>query len=229
MSPDTSQIIVVTGTDTGVGKTITTAALAAVIDAMGRSVAVDKPTQTGVTGHGHGDVDEVGRLVGDAVTRSEGIRLQYPMAPVAAADREARALPSLPQHVARIGALAGEHEHVIVEGAGGLLVALTPTGQTIADLVLALQPAPLTVVVCRAGLGTLNHTALTLEALTRRGIHRIGLVIGDWPRSPGPIEVSNLAQLRGSGVPILALISPGAGGLPPRVFRRMAPSWWQSA
>ncbi|WP_449373153.1 dethiobiotin synthase [Arthrobacter psychrolactophilus] len=126
-------VVLVTGTDTDVGKTLTTAALAAALQAQGASVAVYKPVQTGVAAGEGGDMGEVRRLAG---TRdcAEGVRLTLPMAPVAAALRESRTLPALAVHVAAVQSLAAGHDHVLVEGAGGLLVALDHDGNTIADM-----------------------------------------------------------------------------------------------
>nr|WP_222131910.1 dethiobiotin synthase [Pseudonocardia sp. C8] len=208
--------MVVTGTDTGVGKTIVTAALAAVLAARGETVAVVKPAQAG-TEDGRGDVDVVRALAG--VTAVEGVRLPYPMAPVAAARRAGTALPDLAAHTACATELAGRHDHVLVEGAGGLLVELDGHGRTLADLATALA-AP-AVVVCRSGLGTLNHTALTVEALQRRRIPVAGLVIGAWPDTPSEVELSNRAALE----PLLGAVPAGAGGLDPARFRAEAPRW----
>jgi dethiobiotin synthase len=212
-------VLVVTGTDTDVGKTVATAALAVWL--LGR-VAVYKPTQTGALPDGEGDADVVRRLAGAAA--SEGVRLPDPMAPVAAAARAGVDLPDLATHVATVRALAMDHDHVLVEGAGGLLVALDGAGQTLADLALALA-APV-VVVCRSGLGTLNHTALTLEALAHRGIAVVGVVLGSWPAEPSAVEVSNREHLATLGVPLLAVLPAGAGALRPERFRAEAPSWF---
>jgi dethiobiotin synthase len=209
-------ILVVTGTDTGVGKTITTAALAA----CGGSVAVYKPVQAG-TEDGQGDIDVVRRLSGATV--AEGIRLRDPMAPVAAAARSGVRLPHLSVHEDAIRRLAADHDHVLVEGAGGLLVALGEDGHTIADLTHAVSAAA--IVVCRSGLGTLNHTALTLEALDRRGIAVDGLVIGSWPEQPTDIDVDNRRQLG----PVIGAIPEGAGRLPGARFRELAPGWFPGA
>ena len=222
-------VLVVTGTDTGVGKTVVTAALAAVLLARGDTVAVFKPTQAG-TEDGLGDIDVVRDLAGVG-TAVEGIRLPDPMAPVAAARRAGVTLPDLSEHVAAVEDLAARHDHVLVEGAGGLLVELDGHGRTLADLAAALSvPA---VVVCRSGLGTLNHTALTVEALTRRRIPVAGLVIGAWPAVPSEIERSNRAELehaqaavsdRASGA-LLGAVPEGAGRLDPARFRAEAPGW----
>ncbi|PYI69445.1 dethiobiotin synthase [Arthrobacter livingstonensis] len=220
-----SAITFVTGTDTDVGKTLTTAALAAML-ADGASVAVYKPTQTGVSPGGAGDMDEVARLSGVG-TVFEGIRLLEPMAPVAAAVRENRPLPALADHVDRIKELAASYVHVLVEGAGGLLVELDAEGHTLADLAAATRETARTnmVVVCRSGLGTLNHTQLTLEALRHRGLPAAGLAIGSWPASPSDIEQGNRGYLRGLGTPYLGSLPAGASQLEPAAFRQLAPQW----
>jgi hypothetical protein len=115
------------------------------------------------------------------------------------------------------------HDLTLVEGAGGLLVplGLRPSGQawTIADMAVALgAPA---IVVTRAGLGTLNHTALTLEALERRGIEA-GVVIGAWPQRPELVHFTNLVDMPGQ---LRGLLPDGAGAMEPGVFQRSAPGW----
>lgn len=229
-------LLFVTGTDTGVGKTITTAALAAALSRSGpggpgapgvpgrHGVAVYKPTQTGVVDGELGDVDEVRRLAGVPKV-FEGVRLKAPMAPPPAAALEGAALPPLAEHVARIEDLVRDHRHVLVEGAGGLLVELDGAGHTLADLAAAFPERAGTVVVCRSGLGTLNHTQLTLEALGRRGLHVAGLVIGSWPEDPDQVELSNLEHLRGLPAPFLGVIPAGAPALPRAAFAAGAAGW----
>jgi dethiobiotin synthase len=213
-------VLVITGTDTGVGKTIATAALAAALAAEERSVAVYKPVQAG-TEDGDGDIDVVARLVPNAAVH-EGIRLPYPMAPVAAAARAGVPLPLLQQHVDTVRRLQAQYDDVLVEGAGGLLVELDHDGHTVADLALALHAS--TVVVCRSGLGTLNHTALTLEALARRGVAVAGLVIGSWPRRPTEIDLGNRKHLE-QAAPLLAALPEGAGT--DSRFDDLAPQWFR--
>ena len=96
----------------------------------------------------------------------------------------------------------------IVEGAGGLLVQLGADGVTLRDLAAALG-APVLVVVS-AGLGTLNHTALTLEALEARGLTGAGLVIGSWPIEPGIAEQGNREALAELGA-LRAVLPAGVG------------------
>ncbi|RAN79094.1 dethiobiotin synthase [Bacillus sp. SRB_336] len=219
-------ITFVTGTDTDVGKTVTTAALAAALAAGGASMAAYKPTQTGVAPDGAGDMDEVARL-GGVRTVCEGVRLLAPMAPVAAAAREGRALPALAHHVDRIAGLAAGFDHVLVEGAGGLLVELDAEGHTFADLAAAVGSTlgAGIVVVCRSGLGTLNHTLLTLEALERRGLPAAGLAVGSWPAAPLAIDEDNRGYFHRLPTPYLGALPAGAAGLDPHTFQEQAPQW----
>ena len=216
------RVIIVTGTDTDVGKTVVTAAIVAVLVQAGRRVAAYKPTQTGVEPGEPGDMAEVTRLTG--VSGHEGVRLRAPMAPRPAASLEAALLPSLAAQLRAIGALAERHDHVIVEGAGGLLVELTEAGDTLADLATAL-PGSAVVVVARSGLGTLNHTMLTREALGRRQIRSLGVVIGAWPAQPSRIEATNRAYFEELPEGLLGAVPLGAPGQPPAAFVDAAATW----
>lgn len=221
----------ITGTDTDVGKTIVTAALAAALTAQGRRVAVYKPVQTGEPPgdprHG-GDAGVVARLAGDAVVLAEGIRLTEPMAPIPAAAADGRELPGVEAHRAEIERLREQAEVVLVEGAGGLLVPLTAAGHTLADLCGA--AAGQLVVVARPGLGTLNHTALTVEAAQARGVALGGLVLGSWPQVPSAVEMSNRHTLRElcreHGVPWWDALPEGAGAWAPQQFRAASVRWF---
>jgi dethiobiotin synthase len=219
------RILVVTGTDTDVGKTVATAALAAALEATGRSVAVYKPVQTGVAGSEPGDAGEVRRLAGTAAVH-EGIRLTEPMAPVPAAALDGVPLPAMAGHIRRTNALAADHDHVLVEGSGGLLVELDGAGNTLADLAGALAPHAAVVVVVRSSLGTLNHAALTLEALERRRLPVLGLVVGAWPARPDAVERGNRQHFAAQDTPLLAAIPAGAAALPPAEFRAQASRWF---
>jgi dethiobiotin synthetase len=210
-------VTIVSGTGTGVGKTIVTAALATLAALRGERVAVVKPAQTGMAVEEHSDLDTVRRLSG-VTDLHELTRYPDPLSPEAAA--RTAGLPPLDLAVAAgyIGQLASTRQRVIVEGAGGLLVRYDPAGQTIADLARMLA-APV-LVVTAAGLGTLNHTALTLEALTARGLSTAGVVIGSWPARPGLAERSNLTDLAGV---LTGLLPAGAGELSHDEFRAVAP------
>lgn len=221
------RVVVVTGTGTDVGKTIVTAALAARYTAAGLSVAAVKPAQTGTLPGQPGDLDVIGTL-GGAETLIEAVRLPDPLAADTAARRAGIPLPPVSATAARVVELAGTYDVVLVEGAGGLLVRLDGDGGTIADLALAVRRAGLpvaVVVVVAAGLGTLNHTDLTVEALRARGLDPAGLVIGSWPDHPDLACRCNLDDLTRTGVPLLGRVPAGAGELPPDVFRAAAGDW----
>ncbi|MFG3025457.1 dethiobiotin synthase [Streptomyces sp. NPDC048254] len=216
-------ILMITGTGTEVGKTVTTAAVAAAALAAGRSVAVLKAAQTGVRPDERGDADEVARLAGP-VTTAELARFPEPLAPGTAARRAGMA-PVRPQEVAEAAAkLAAEHELVLVEGAGGLLVRFDAAGGTLADAARLLN-APV-LVVASAGLGTLNTTELTARELRARELELLGVVIGSWPESPDLASRCNVADLpEVAGAPLLGALPAGAGALTPADFRAAAPGW----
>ena len=211
-------ITVVTGTSTGVGKTVATAALAAVADG---SVVVVKPVQTGAA-DGDSDAREVTRLTG--VEAQEWTTLDEPLAPDTAARRQGAEIPTVAAHADRVAALA--QDTVIVEGAGGVLVRLDAEGGTLLDL--AAQLSAEVVVVVAAGLGTLNHTELTVNALRDAGLAVRGLVVGAWPAEPGLAERCNLDDLP-RVAPLLAVIPEGAGSLDRETFVASAPGWFSAA
>lgn len=221
--------LVITGTGTGVGKTVATAALACCARRAGLPVAVCKPVQTGIgTGVGDGDDDlaEVGRLSG-ITELIAGARYPQPLAPVAAAADAGMALSTRAELLELIRTADRPGRLTLVEGAGGLLVELGADGVTLADLAGDLG-APVLLVV-DAELGTLNHTALTLEALAARGIACAGLVIGSWPESPGAAVISNREALPRLA-PIRAVLPAGSAALGTADFAGLAaaafdPDW----
>lgn len=209
-------VLVVTGTGTGVGKTVVTAGIAALARGAGARVAVLKPAQTGVAPGGPGDLDEVRRLSG-VTDLHELARYPDPLAPATAARRCGRA-PVTPAAAARVAAvLAEDHDLVLVEGAGGLLVRLDDDGGTVADVAWALG-APV-LVVADAALGTLNATALTAEALRARRLSCAGVVLGAWPARPDLTARSNLLDLPVvAGVPLVGLLPECAARLGREAF-----------
>lgn len=202
--------LLVTGTGTGVGKTIVTAALAALAVSRGQTCTVLKPAQTGVADGEPGDLADVRRLAGDQARTVELARYPDPLSPAAAARRSGR--PSLDPAQCAAAVLEAERESdlVLVEGAGGLLVRFDDDGFTAADLARTLR-MPVLVVVDPA-LGTLNATALTLEALAHRGLELSGLVIGAWPDDPGLAERSNVGDLEMLGARALLGVLPAGLG-----------------
>ncbi|MFD0339014.1 dethiobiotin synthase [Streptomyces sp. NPDC127117] len=218
-------VLVVTGTGTEIGKTIVTAAVAAARSDL--RVAVLKPAQTGLAPGEAGDAAEVARLAGGHVTALELARFPEPLAPATAA-RRAALPPVRPYEIAEAAQkLATEHDLVLIEGAGGLLVRFDDEGSTLADAARLLD-APV-LVVTPAGLGTLNTTALTAEALRARGLGCLGVVVGSMPAEPDLAARCNLADLPVvAGAPLLGAVPAGAGALEPADFRARARSWLAS-
>lgn len=213
-------LVFVSGTSTEVGKTVVTAAVAALADARGHTVAVVKPAQTGIAPEEPGDLAEVTRLAG-VTDVHELVRYPDPLSPAAAARRSGAATLD-PVAVYDLALrLERERDLVLVEGAGGLLVRFDDEGTTLADMARALR-APV-LVVAGPQLGTLNHTALTLEALAHRGVELLGVVLGSWPRSPGLAERSNLRDLETLAArPLLGALPDGAGALGREEFLEVA-------
>jgi dethiobiotin synthase len=187
--------------------------------ARGLSVIAVKPVQTGVDPGEPGDADEVERLSGAPVR--ELARVAPALAPESAARLEGAPLPTIDEHVEQIRGL--DHDVVIVEGAGGILVRLDLEAGTIIDLAAQLQAE--IVVVTRESLGTLNHTGLTVDRVRAAGLEP-SLVIGSAASQPSLEERSNHDDLpRLTGCRVAGSIPADAAALPPDDFRREAPGW----
>ncbi|MFH5210784.1 dethiobiotin synthase [Antrihabitans spumae] len=219
-------ILLVTGTSTGVGKTVVTAALAAAVAASGRSVAVCKPAQTGIGVDEPGDLADIQRLSGTE-TLVELARYPDPLAPDTAARRSRLPALLLADVVSTVRKLDSEHDVTLVEGAGGLLVGLGDRGFTVVDLAVELDAA--VVVVAAAGLGTLNHSALTVSALAAAGVSCSGLVVGSWPAVPDLAAECNLEDLpRVTGIGIVGSVPEGAGAFERETFVTAATGWFDA-
>jgi len=213
-------VVVVTGTGTGVGKTVVTAALATLAQRNGQRVAVVKPGQTGRAIGEPGDLDEIRRLTG-IDDLHEHARFPAPLAPAAAARVAGVAPLDLFQSAELIATLTNTHDLVLVEGAGGLLVRYDDSPSTIADLAGWLA-APVVVVV-HASLGTLNHTDLTIRAMSEHKLDCHGIVIGSWPTKPDLAERCNLRDLELlTSAPLAGAIAENAGQLAPDKFLEVA-------
>jgi dethiobiotin synthetase len=209
-------LLMVSGTGTDVGKTVATAAVTALGMAQGRSVVVVKLAQTGLLPGQDGDIAEVVRLAGPTATR-ELARYPEPLAPATAARRAGMPPLRLAYAIATVRALRADHDLVLVEGAGGLLAWFDDEGWTLADLATALD-APV-LIVAAAGLGTLNNTALTTEALRRRDLRCAGVLIGSWPADPDLAMRCNLTDLpMVSGVPLVGALPEGMATLDRAAF-----------
>lgn len=206
MNSSMAKGIFITGTDTGVGKTVFSAALARLLRDKGINVGVMKPVTSGCS-----EVD--GRLVSDdaeLLAWGAGIQvtpdvapylLREPIAPSAAAEME-HAKIEFSRILAAYHRLSEEHDFVIVEGAGGLMVPLAG-GLMVADLVKMLA-LPL-LVVARPNLGTVNHTVLTCFVARELGLDVRGTIINNYPSSPDTAESTAPHLIDSlSGVPLLA-------------------------
>lgn len=202
--------IFITGTDTGVGKTMTTAILACTLRQQGWRVGVMKPAETGCE-------ERDGCLVGADASFLQALsgceapveivnpyRFREPVAPAVAAEREGGAIDL--QHIAACYAqLAAEYDLVLVEGAGGLLVPLTEDKNYL-DL-CALLDIPL-IVVARNVLGTINHTALTITVAAQR-CRVLGIVLNTLePQHSDSSQASNIDSLRRWGRAPLLGVTP---------------------
>jgi dethiobiotin synthetase len=218
------RFVVVTGTGTGVGKTVAVAALASNLERAGQSVAVVKPYQTGVQPDEPGDLAMVARLAG-ITDLHEYVRYGEPLAPATAARR--LGLEGLhPDEIAAKLLSFEDREVVIVEGAGGLLVQLTPSGSDLTSLINALgrQAEVAVLAVVSAGLGTLSATATTAIALrTRTGREFAGVIVGEWPTEPGLAERCNLADFdHYAQAPLVGVLPGRAAELDRAAFTQMA-------
>jgi dethiobiotin synthetase len=183
----------VTGTDTAVGKTEVACALVSAARGRGDDVVGMKPAQSGILPGEVSDAERL-RLAAGAAEPLEAVcpyTFRAPLAPAVAARLEGREV-SLGRIVDLARALAARHAALVVEGAGGLLVPLTET-ETYADLAVALALPVL--VVARAGLGTVNHTALTVEALRRRGLSLAAVVLNRVAPEDDPSVPHNAAEI----------------------------------
>jgi dethiobiotin synthetase len=197
----------VTGTDTGVGKTVVACALAEQLRARGAGVGVMKPIETGVGAQGPLDAIALAESAGvdDPIDRICPVRLALPAAPDVAAAAEGRTI-DLGAVREAFEALRARHELLLVEGAGGLLVPIT--GEcSMAELAGELG-LPL-LVVARGRLGTVNHTRLTLEVAAARKLPVAGVVVSHGPIPLSSADTANLGALQRLLGPLLV------GELPP--------------
>jgi dethiobiotin synthetase len=179
----------VTGTDTGVGKTVVAAALVLALRASGRRAAGFKPLETGIGGGAEDDASILARATGDPEPLTQPLlALTEALAPAVAAGRAGVAID--PADIeARVRALRDRgYDAIVVEGAGGVAVPLT-WGYTALDLARHLGLSA--VVVGRAGLGTLNHVWLTVEALAARDVPVAAVVLNGRSAAPDLAEQTN--------------------------------------
>jgi dethiobiotin synthetase len=196
--------VFVTGTGTEVGKTVVAAAIARTELARGREVSVFKPAVTGLDEGGEADHELLRRAAASNQSDDEIAPYRYgpPASPhLAAALAGERIEPRKVERAAQAAASLGEF--LVCEGVGGLLVPLAD-GYLVRDLARALG-LPL-VVAASPGLGTINHTLLTLEAARSAGLAVAAVVLTPWPGEPDPVERSNREAIESlGGVPVQVL------------------------
>lgn len=191
---DLPKAVFIAGTDTGVGKTAVTAALSALLSEKGVVTGVIKPFQTGTELEGLSDAEFIYGFLGRDCVLSEvsPCRLKAPLSPYRAAGIEGVDIP-LQDIIEHTRDYISRNDVTLVEGAGGLCVPVTGS-YMMADLAVDLD-APM-VIVARPGLGTLNHTALSLEYARQRGAQVLGVVINGFPEPADVASATNPAVLR---------------------------------
>ena len=204
----------ITGTDTGVGKTVVTAALAVALRKRGYSFGVMKPIETGVPSSADKESDAA-RLrtaagSSDALTEIRPYAFRRPLAPLDAARLEKRTV-TLPTIMRAFHTLQSRHEVLLVEGVGGVYVPIT-SSLNVLDLIYRMKlPA---IVIGRVGLGGINHALLTLGALRQRNISVLALVLN----RTLPAQTATAREQERSTVRLLRQLSgmPVIGPLPYR-------------
>ena len=204
--------VFVTGTGTEVGKTVVAAAIARTLASGGLRVSVFKPAVTGLEEPGEADHQLLRRAAGSTQSDEEIAPYRYgpPASPHLAA---ALAGEEIDPERLLAAARASGGEELVCEGVGGLLVPLAD-GYLVRDLAVDLG-LPL-VVAASPGLGTINHTLLTLEAARGAGLEVAAVVLTPWPQRPGEIERSNRETIASVGrvevktLPPLDLAEPGS-------------------
>jgi dethiobiotin synthetase len=211
----------VTGTDTGVGKSVVAAAICAGLAARGLRVAAFKPVVTGLDdppGEWPPDHELLASVTGQEPAAVAPWQFGPPASPHLAAELDGAVLE--PSELLAAARRAGAYADALVcEGVGGLMVPITP-GYLVRDFALDMR-MPL-VVAARPGLGTINHTLLTLEAARAAGLEPVAVVMTPWPSEPSRLEESNRETVeRLGGVPAAALakctpasLAEAAEGLP---------------
>ncbi|MDO4908998.1 MAG: dethiobiotin synthase [Corynebacterium sp.] len=200
-------IIFITGTNTDVGKTWATAAIAEEALKHG-TVAIFKPAQTGEP-EGHGDIYTVAQMV-PGVEIIEGARYPEPLAPNIAARRAGMKQLVLEDVAKHIQKLDSEFDYVLVEGAGGVLVRIADDW-TLADLAeTVLTAADAMVVVASTKLGSLNAAELTTRELERRNIPLKAIIGGRVGPEPDFVEEETIQALpEVTGLPYCGSIPEG--------------------
>jgi dethiobiotin synthetase len=182
-----------------VGKTVVAGAIAAALVARGQRVRAFKPALTGTDEPRDAawppDDELLGAATGQDAHTVAPYRFGPPVSPHLAAELAGAAIDPATLVATARSAAAGA-DALVVEGVGGLLVPLA-SGYLVRDFARALALPVL--IAARAGLGTINHTLLTLESARAAGLRVAGVVLTPWPGEPGALEVSNRATVAALG------------------------------
>lgn len=238
----------ITGTDTGVGKTVVTCAIAANLRQAGARVGVCKPIATGCRKEREGLVSEDAEALAhfadcrQSLSLINPVRYVLPVAPAVAAEATGQAVDF--QAIAQsLAVLDRASDCLLVEGVGGLMVPLDHRHPNVTVLDLARAIGYPVVVVTRAGLGTLNHTAMTVHLLRQGGCKVAGLVVNGYDPDPSRsgdrgADVSMTTNRRWlekmNHTPILATlplcaagsVAPELGRIPPAVLEAVGLTYW---
>lgn len=204
-----TQSFFITGTGTGVGKTIVTAGVAGHFLSIGRNVSIMKPVQTG-TSKSVSDLETIKAIVPAITPLPKMLATPYsfslPASPLLAARSEDREIePDTIMKAFKDASSRQDIDVLLVEGAGGLLVPLTQEFLMV-DLISKMDIP--TILVTTPGLGTVNHTLLSIEAMKKRNLKIAGIIINKMPLQPGIVEKDNVRTLgQMSGIPVIAVIN----------------------
>ncbi len=199
-----SKAIFVTATDTGVGKTTVSAAIASILKENGKSVGYFKPVETGC-GEGPNDAKLLSEITGQSLDEVVLYTFEYPVSPYMATKMERRKI-DVQRIIDHYRKLREKYEYLIVEGAGGVCVPIKREGKDFYTYIELIRDMDIgSLVVARGGLGTINHTCLTVRALKDRNLNVKGVVMNLFTGSDEDVsEMTNsIVIMEMTGVPVL--------------------------
>ncbi|NPA13257.1 MAG: dethiobiotin synthase [Aquificae bacterium] len=199
-----SEILFITGTDTGVGKTVVSGALASLLKEEGINVGYFKPVETGCSPK-CADASLLASITGQPEDEVVLYRFETPVAPLVAQMEEGIQI-DMERVYSHIDTLKTRYDYLIIEGAGGIKVPITEEdGRVITYLDMVAEYQLPTLVVARAGLGTINHTALTVDALNSVDANIVGIVLNGYTGEDISEKTNPYIIQMMTGIDILAL------------------------
>ncbi len=199
-----SKSIFVTATDTGVGKTTVSAAIASILKEEGKSVGYFKPVETGC-GTGPADASLLARITEQKLEEVVLYTFDYPVSPYMATKMERKSI-DIERILEHYRKLREKYDYLIVEGAGGVCVPIKRTGKVFYTYVELIKDMNIdTLVVSRGRLGTINHTCLTVKVLKDNNVNVKGIIMNLF--TGGDDDVSELTNsivvMEMTGIPVL--------------------------